>query len=171
MKEKWKDIPGYEGRYQISNKGRVKTLNYKRTGKAKILKHDKTWNGYHTIVLRIGGAGSKQIHPLISRLVASAFIPNPNGKDFVNHKDGNRDNNSVENLEWVSREENELHKIYVLGNPSGCCIPPCKIYCVETGEEYRSISYAAKCVGVCQARMSAAVSSGGKVKGKTYKKA
>lgn len=170
MKEKWKNIPGYEGRYQISNKGRVKTLNYKRTGKVKILKHDKTWNGYHTVVLRVGGAGSKQIHPLISRLVANAFIPNPDGKGFVNHKDGNRDNNSVENLEWVSKEENELHKIYVLGNLSGCCIPPCKIYCVETGEEYRSISYAAKCVGVCQARMSAAISSGGRVKGKTYKK-
>ena len=170
MKEIWKDIPGYEGRYQISNFGNTRTLNYKRTKKIKLLKHDKTWNGYHTVVLRTGGAGSKQIHPLVSRLVATMFIPNPDKKDFVNHKDGNRDNNRVDNLEWVSKEENETHKIYTLGHPSGSCIPPCKVFCVETGEEYRSISYAAKCVGVRQPMMSAAIISGKKVKGFTYKR-
>lgn len=170
MKEIWKNIEGYEGKYQISNFGRARTLNYKRTGKIKILKLCMISTGYYVLVIRTGGAGSKQLHLLVHRLVAKTFIPNPDGKEFVNHKDGNRLNNKIDNLEWCSREENEIHKIYTLGHSSGSCIPPCPVYCVETGEKYRSISYAAKCAGVCQATISIAIIRGRKVRGKTYKR-
>lgn len=170
MKEIWKDIEGYEGRYQISNFGRARTLNYKRTGKTKILKLCTLYTGYCVLVLRTGGAGSKQLHLLVHRLVARAFITKPDGKDFVNHKDGNRLNNKVDNLEWCSKGENEEHKIYTLGHRSGACIEPCPVYCVETGEKYRSISYAAKCAGVCQPTISSAIIHGRMVGGKTYKR-
>ena len=108
-KEKWKDIKGYEGLYQVSNLGNIKSLNRttnipnaKRIEKEKILKLN-TRNGYYVINLRKNGKRiSKQIH----RLVAEAFIPNNDNKPFVNHKDFNRLNNNIENLEWCTQKEN-----------------------------------------------------------------
>ncbi len=103
IKEEWKDIEGYEGLYQISNYGRVKSLNYKRTGKERILKPTKDSNGYFTVNLRINGTTkSFKTH----RLVAKAFIPNPENKSEVDHINTIRDDNRVENLRWVTREEN-----------------------------------------------------------------
>lgn len=99
--EIWKDIKGYEGLYQISNYGRV--LNVKRNHiKVACLNH----KGYYKIPLY---NNNKQKMCRVHRLVAQAFIPNPDNKSEVNHKDFNKVNNHVDNLEWTSGEENRSH--------------------------------------------------------------
>lgn len=97
MDEIWKDIAGYEDKYQISSKGRI--LN-KQTGQMSKAKPDKS--GYVKCNLYINGKNN-MTH--VHRLVANAFIPNPNNLPMVHHKDGNKANNAVENLEWVSPKE------------------------------------------------------------------
>lgn len=102
MKEIWKDISGYEGEYQVSNLGNVRSLNYRRSGELKLLKQATT-NGYKQITLsKNGKCKSYNVH----RLVAIAFIPNPNNYKEVNHKDEDKSNNNVNNLEWCTREYN-----------------------------------------------------------------
>lgn len=105
MEEKFLDIPGYEGRYQISNHGNVRSLNYQNTGKSKLLTPVKHHMGY--LLVHLGVKKIKMIHTL----VAEAFIPNPEQKPFVNHIDGNKHNNDVSNLEWVTSKENMEHAI------------------------------------------------------------
>lgn len=98
--EIWKDIEGYEGLYQVSNEGRVKSF---WSGKEKILKQHNC-KGYLEVGLY--KKEDKQKYKLIHRLVAETFIPNPNNLPQINHKDENKTNNSVDNLEWCSRSYN-----------------------------------------------------------------
>lgn len=99
MEEIWKDIEGYEGLYQVSNLGKVKSLNYNKTAKSELLKLRKNTNGYTRVVLyKNRKAKDYQVH----RLVAEAFIPNPNNYPIINHKDENKTNNRVDNLEWCT---------------------------------------------------------------------
>lgn len=106
MKEIWKDIVGYEGRYQISNLGNVLCLNYKNTHKPHLLSIFTTKTGYNQIHLT---KANKQSRFFVHVLVAKAFIPNPYNKPQVNHIDGNKQNNCVDNLEWVTAKENIEH--------------------------------------------------------------
>lgn len=105
--EAWKDIKGYEGSYQVSDQGRVRSLDRlnsagKRT-KGIIRRQIKNKNGYLYVNLcRSGKSSNCPVH----RLVASAFIPNPDNKYTVNHKNENKEDNRVENLEWMSLLEN-----------------------------------------------------------------
>jgi len=108
--EIWKNVKGYEGYYQVSNKGRVRSIDRvipdgrKYKGCIRVLCNDK--DGYPYVVLAKNGKNKTlKIH----RLVATTFIPNPQNKYAINHIDGNKENNSVENLEWVTQSENELH--------------------------------------------------------------
>ena len=103
--EIWKDIEGYEGLYQVSNLGRVKSLNYHRTGKEKILRLEKS-QGYYIADLCING---KAKHYKVHRLVAEAFIPNPENLPEINHKDENPSNNNVNNLEYCDRKYNNSY--------------------------------------------------------------
>ena len=103
--EQWKDIEGYEGIYQISSHGRVKSF---KNGKIKILKSRINDKGYNTTCLRKDG---KSKYKLVHRLVAEAFIPNIDSKPYINHIDGNKLNNNINNLEWVTPSENTLHTI------------------------------------------------------------
>ena len=106
-KEIWKDIAGWEGIYQISNKGRIKS--FKQDKKGKILSLANKKGGYFSFVLQKSGMMSKSTR--IHRLVAEAFLPNPHNLPEVNHIDGNKQNNSVENLEWCTRSHNAKHSI------------------------------------------------------------
>lgn len=101
--EVWKDIPSYEGLYQVSTFGNVRSLNYHRTGQARILKQGRDRDGYCQVTLsNAGRPKSFKIH----RLVATAFIPNPLNLPVINHKDENPLNNHVNNLEWCTVKYN-----------------------------------------------------------------
>lgn len=114
MEEVWKDIKGYEG-YQVSNLGRVRTLNKitysklhgERHWKNRILKEKRNKKSRMVqVTLYKNGIGTSY---LVHRLVGEAFIPNPENKPQINHIDGNRHNNCVDNLEWCTSRENNLH--------------------------------------------------------------
>ena len=104
MKEIWKPIEDYEN-YMVSNLGRVKSLNYRRTGKEKILKPFKA-RGYLVVDLLDGTGKKGRKTNFIHRLVAQAFIPNPLNLPEVNHIDEDKLNNCVDNLEWCDRSYN-----------------------------------------------------------------
>lgn len=101
--EVFKDIKGYEGLYQISNYGRVKSLNYNNTGKERILIPGKGRSGYLQVKLCKKG---KQKNHLVHRLVAQAFMPNPDNLPEVNHINEVKTDNRVENLEFCDRKYN-----------------------------------------------------------------
>ena len=101
--ETWKTIDGYEGLYEVSDQGRVKSLGNNKFGKEKILKPVKTSVGYLKVTFCKDGY-KKQL--LVHRLVAKAFIQNPNNLETVNHKDEVKTNNIASNLEWMSKKDN-----------------------------------------------------------------
>lgn len=105
--EQWKDIKGYEGLYQVSNYGRVKRKY--NNGKIRILKPISTNNGYLRVSLSKNSVNNTYF---VHRLVAQAFILNPENKPEVNHIDGDKTNNKIENLEWCTRSENIQHAFY-----------------------------------------------------------
>ena len=108
--EIWKDIKNYEGLYQISNFGRVKSLPRKGTVKhERILKQCRDKYGYLQVILNNKTHKSCRIH----KLVAQEFIPNPENKLTVNHKNGNKYDNKVENLEWNTIKENNDNAIRI----------------------------------------------------------
>lgn len=101
MEEEWRDIPGWEDRYMVSNTGRV----YSKITK-KIRKTCYSNCGHEVIILSKNG---KNFGTFVHRLVAMAFIPNPYNFPIVNHKDENPKNNSVENLEWCTHRYNQMY--------------------------------------------------------------
>lgn len=112
--EIWKDIPGFEGQYQISNEGNIRNLSTRWKREIKAMNPSKHHTGY--LVITLGHRPSKTF--LVHQLVANAFIPNADGKTVINHIDGNKENNHVENLEWVTYKENTEHAIRTgLRNP------------------------------------------------------
>ena len=117
MKEIWKDIKGYEGSYQVSNLGRVKSLSreiyfsnrdYINLTKEIILKPGNNGKGYLCVSF---SKNNRQKSFRVHRLVAKAFIPNLKNKPQVNHKDGDKKNNCIENLEWCDNYENFQHAL------------------------------------------------------------
>ena len=101
--ETWKEIAGYEGIYEVSDLGRVKSLGNNKSKKEKILKPLNNTRGYLQVMLCKDGH-TKRL--LVHRLVAKAFIPNPNNLETINHKDEDKTNNFVSNLEWMSIKDN-----------------------------------------------------------------
>lgn len=116
MVEIWKSIPGFEGLYEISSLGNIKSLDryvnhnstFKALKKGKILKQKINKLGYKSIVLY---SKNKRFYKYIHRLVAIEFIDNPEDKQCVNHIDGNPYNNNVKNLEWSTYKENIKHAL------------------------------------------------------------
>ena len=128
--EVWKDVVGYEGIYQISNHGRLKSLardstyfnpyagrEVTRRYKERMMKTKISRTGY--IVAHLRGGADVESGPSVHRLVAEAFIPNPENKPTVNHKDGNKKNNFLNNLEWHTISENTKHAYDI-----GLLVPP-----------------------------------------------
>lgn len=103
MKEQWKEIKGFP-KYQISTLGNIKSLTKKKKGG--LLVPQINQKGYYSVLLyKDGKPNSKKIH----RLVAETFIPNVENKEQVNHIDGNKLNNNINNLEWCTNSENQIH--------------------------------------------------------------
>ena len=147
--EIWKDIKDYEGLYQVSNYGRVKSLGRKKGGGLSdryIGNEDK--QGYIKVCLSKNG---KVKHWQIHRLVYETFIGLiPDGM-VINHKDQNPSNNRIENLEVCTQKENVNYgnRHYKLSVANGKIVE-----CIETGERFRSASYAAKKLGLTQGHIS-----------------
>ena len=106
--EIWKDIKDYEGCYQISNLGNIKSLIRKNNKKEKLLKVQISTCGYYKILLY---KNNKSKHFKVHRLIAIHFIPNIYNKEQINHIDGNKLNNNINNLEWVTPKENMQHAV------------------------------------------------------------
>ncbi|PFO76643.1 hypothetical protein COJ86_00255 [Bacillus cereus] len=105
--EIWKSVCGYEDIYEVSNTGKIRSLNYLKTGTISEMSPHKK-EGYKRIELCKKGMRKKFY---VHRLVAEAFIENPEQKEFINHVDGNKSNNCSWNLEWVTCRENNIHAI------------------------------------------------------------
>ena len=112
--EEWRDVEGYGGKYQVSNLARVRSL-YK--GKTKLIKPDIIHTGYLRVTLYKDG---KTKNHYVHVLVAKAFIPNPEGKRQVNHINGDKADNRVENLEWLTPSENIHHAFETGLSKRGC---------------------------------------------------
>ena len=152
--EEWRDIEGYEGLYQVSNMGRVRSLNYMHTGKIREISQRTKKTGYQDVLLHKNG---KRKLWSVHRLVATAFIPNPDNKPEVDHIDTNPSNNNVDNLRWVTSLENRHNPITLQHrreNVAGQNNPMYgkrgskhkrskKVICTSTGEVFESICIAA----------------------------
>lgn len=108
LKEVWRDIPGYEGCYQASNKGQIRSLPRNGTVKYKKILKPELVNGYQQVCLSINNVNKKE---KVHRLVGRSFILNSKNKPCINHKDFNKTNNCIENLEWCTYRENTKHAI------------------------------------------------------------
>ncbi len=113
--EEWRTVPGTDGYLEVSNEGRVRSL---LRGKPNILKATEDTNGYLRLRMTIH---RKRYSFKVHRLVAQAFIDNPNNLPQVNHIDGDKKNNRVNNLEWVTNQENVIHS-FALANGEKCSV-------------------------------------------------
>ena len=150
--DEYRKVDGFP--YSVSSDGLVRN---DRTGRFR--KPTVSNSGYLCVKLWYG---VKSKNCFIHRLVALAFVPNPGNKPEVNHIDGDKTNNAFSNLEWVTGVENKRHCREVLGkinrNPNTkAANNACKkrVLCIDTGEEYESITSAAKAIGVTQGTLSA----------------
>lgn len=135
---------GYEGYYQVSNFGRIKSLKFRngiiQKSKERIMQPTNNGKGYQIIGLRKPSQKKKNFY--VHRLVAIAFIDNPNNYNIINHKDYNRANNNVDNLEWCTQSYNAryslIHRLYINCKPVAK-ISPASNMIIET---YKSIQQA-----------------------------
>lgn len=173
--EIWKTIVGYEGYYEVSNYGRIKRLptviryrdNRMRNYPGKIMKQENTIEGYLRIVLC---KDNKKTRYMVHRIVANTFIPNPYNKAFVNHINGNKNDNSVENLEWCTQEENERHAVAKLGKTMVGKTYPKPVYCIETKMYYKSMNECVRHLGnrACIEGLNKAIKANRKYHGVTF---
>ena len=166
MVEVWKDIPEYEGFYQASSLGRIRSVDHCAmhsrghsvvNRKGRILAPQMDMYGYYRVPLSKLG---KTKHHLVHRLVAITFIPNPDSLPIINHKDLNKTNNTVDNLEWVTQQENCVHAItnghkailssdarkkVTQGAKAANSLP---IICITIDEKFDSVTDASKSLGI-----------------------
>jgi hypothetical protein len=145
--EQWRDIPGFEGRYQVSDEGRVRSVDryvravskageeYQRAVKGVVLRPGSS-RGY--LIVNLHPAGTIAVH----RLVALAFVPGYAVDLDVNHKDGVKANCCADNLEWVTRKGNQLHAVAIGLNAQAVAVV------APSGQAYPSISQGARAEGV-----------------------
>lgn len=166
-KEIWKDIPRYEGLYQVSNKGRIRSLtHYARNNKdggmrlieGMILSPFVTPTGYMQVLLSKGKDIRKKHY--VHRLVATAFLSNKDNLSDVNHIDGDKNNNSIGNLEWCSHRDNQIHMI-----KNRMTDKEKPVLCLETGKVFNSMSEAENETGIDRHCIKRACDSGNVCKG------
>lgn len=174
MKERWKDVPGFEGVYQASSAGRVRTLDRQipqknRWGRmmlrfhaGKVLNPSVDKDGYLFVRTKTFG-GNTRVH----RLVALAFIPNPEDKPQVNHKNGRVSDNRPNNLEWCTNSENHLHAFRTLGRKPNVQPPRPVLLTAPNGRSRRFESTAAVAIhlGVGRSAVANAIQRKSKTKG------
>lgn len=167
MQEGWKDIPKLQGKYQVSNLGRVRQLEHTITYKTGRQVHkeykivdQKDYDGEGYMCVSI----PKYSLPNVHKLVATAFLPNPHNFRDVDHLDGNPSNNAVTNLEWVSHQENVIR--FQRRNPDWSRRRPCK--CIETDELFPSYNAAEKAYGLWPCAVRRSILGKRTVKGYTF---
>jgi hypothetical protein len=170
--EQWKEIKGYEGWYEISSFGVIRSVDRKvdfedgryANYKGKLIKKVVNSNGYYVSTL---WKNSKSKTVYIHRLVAEYFILNPDNKKFINHIDGNKLNNTIENLEWVTQLENSKHAQQTGLTPKTHCAKPVKQYDLQNNliATFGSYYEAAKTTGFTSSKIGLVVSG----KRKTHK--
>lgn len=157
MEEEWRPIKGYEGLYEVSNMGRVKSLH---APQGIILKQGTYPNGYMGANLSKDGTVNMK---LVHRLVAIAFIQNPNNYEEVNHKDGNKKNNTVDNLEWCTRSYNLKHAYH--NKLMDRSEQKKSVILYKRYGEYDSITEAAEALGVAPQTLSNAIHKNSSING------
>lgn len=171
--ETWKDIPGFEGYYQASTHGHIRSSkreitqkgpkgDYTRIMKGKIIRPRKQNSNYYIVWLSVRG---RIFAELVHRLVAKTFILNPDGKPCINHKNGNKEDNHIDNLEWCDYSENIKHSHEVLGI-KGTIRP---IFCVELNRKFKTQADAARELGLNKSALSNALRTSARVGGYTWK--
>lgn len=175
----WKDIPGYEGLYQASTDGQIRslprTLHYIKhysdsdieathSFKGKILKQTFT-SGYLGVLLSVDG---KTKDALVHRLVAQTFVPNPENKPQVDHIDGDRTNNNASNLRWVTCKENHANALESGKHVSRQLYKKRSVRDVDTGQVFSSMLEAESYFNIPRGRISAAIKSGQRVYGHKF---
>lgn len=165
MEEVWKPMRGHESLYEVSNLGRIRSIPKTGFRKRAVLAQHTERHGYKRIRLTDGNV---KFSALVHRIVAEAFVPNPDEKPIVNHIDGDKGNNRADNLEWVTYKENHEHAVRTGLIPKNQImnaveasrkVPRKNSVMVRRsdGVTYRSISEAARAVGVDRAVLSRAV--------------
>lgn len=171
MQEIWKAAKGYEGYLEVSTLGNVRSIDRMITVHDGLRIYEKPVEGkekeqqknVQTGYMQIGVGHGKRV--AVHRLVAATFIPNPRNLPQVNHKNFDRTDNRVENLEWCTNGENSLHSMY---NKEDSRLRPC--VSLTTGKRYKSQAEAARDIGDSQSNVSRSCRSGGKrsVKGHRF---
>ena len=162
MSEIWKPIPNWE-EYQISNLGRIKSF-YIRWKEPKLLKQQKDKDGYWKVAL---SKNNKSYNFQVHRLLALTFIPNPNNYAYINHKNENKSDNTLDNLEWCDFTYN-----CVYGTARKRASEKCfkRIKCIETGEEFKSLKEASKILNISNNKLSRIINhKGGFYENRHYK--
>lgn len=144
--EIWKTIENFEGFYEVSNFGKVRSLDRvlnngnKATGQ--ILKQKTDKDGYKRVGFCKNG---ERYHFIVHRLVATAFIPNTYNLPYINHKDGVRDNNHVDNLEWCDNSYNQWHRCHINNNPPNNDYKKQKVVAIHENRYELSFDSVAEC--------------------------
>ena len=152
--EEWKTVvingETYDN-YEVSTQGRVRSLNFKRTGEIKIMKPHMKKSGYLYINLHKNGKSKYfQVH----RLVATMFIPNPDNKPTVNHIDEDKTNNCVDNLEWATQKEQVHHGTVLERRAKARSGKGKRVKCLETGQEWDTVRQASKETGLHESNIA-----------------